>query len=317
MKTTNNNQMFSRSCAIFIAVVIAANSIQASPALADESESSALTYNTIDSDYWKRIPNDLNWTAKQIAAADKVIHQDKQDIQKQLDKAKKKGAVKIKIEKEDSEDFRNWNEHLTYFPEYQKFTRRFQIIGKNSNNKKIFEGTWSKGQETYLPSSGYIIGDYLIRLKSPNCDLVDFSLLNPASWFANRCEIITPTAKEYLRAFLISRIFYPVDPAHKWGEVTSVLEQVLRSKTDYEIIDGRIHSLGIDYSLGKGGIPLSYSYPGCYNFTITPGKDKWHMTFTQTHPTPQDMANLVKLYGKKGNYHLNFKYDGCPWSVER
>lgn len=297
--------MFRKYLIALVVAVFLVSSIQIPPSLAVDTEDSPITYKIPDGDFWKRVPTDLKWRPDQIAAAEMVIAQDKQNIQKQLDKAKENGAVKIRTK------FFDWypDEYLRYFAEYRKLTKPFVLIGTDSSNKKVFKGIWFKGY--YLPQDARNIGSYLTRLKSNTCDLIEFSLFNPASWFANPCEIITAKPRDYLRATLISRINYPNDPEHEFGWLTSVLESTLEGKADYKIIDDEIHNSGIDTVFGKCGIPLKYRHREYYGYVITPGIDKWHMTFTQINPTIQQLANHLLLQGEEGDYALWF--DNFGW----
>ena len=76
-----------------------------------------------------------------------------------------------------------------------------RFIGLDANGKVTSRSDWWPGTQTAFANT-------LVTLNANKCSLRDFSLLDWGTWFESRCEVVKPTADQFLRAQLAAQISF-------------------------------------------------------------------------------------------------------------
>lgn len=228
---------------------------------------------------WKSVSKSLHWDQSQVGFAEKIIDERKAELQKILDRFRALGADRVVQKQNDSNKKPNeYNPSLIF-----DFSEYYPVLDKKSFNKAIigYKGSKKiKNAQASLPVRYLALGDYLITLKSSECSLSEFHWFNPFTWFESRCEIITPSPEQYLRASLISELWLH-SPNQSFDLTRRALANLADGQYDYTLESTSskgevIHSpaFGVDFKL-SAKTPFS-------KYKVSFGESKWDINFDLT-----------------------------------
>lgn len=135
-------------------------------------------------------------------------------------------------------------------------------------------------------------GSYLIRPAGTSCSLAQWSLFSPATWFAERCRIITPTAEKYLNYSLRAFLNYS-NPRDGVTYLEGALKEMSQAHRPFEIINGQIRANFLGSNGQLSAIPLeNLSALGGYTILVNSSKTK--ITFIELPPNLRKLASRGK-----------------------
>lgn len=231
-----------------------------SPAKADQQISDRITVH-FEGEKIDRlvVRRDLPWSEDGIKGARVIINRQASHIKLALERLKKSGATRVEVSNVESLfSGRNWADNSEYGSNFSTW----HMVGLTGSGAQ-------KGESITFPEDPVILANYLTSIPSGTCSLLDFSLMDPTTWFQpKKCVISNPTPEDFLRAALATNLKKITWDVGSW-ELTA-LSFALEQKTHLALKNGYLYCPELSkISAGQNRILLKENHPlGGYSIAI-------------------------------------------------
>lgn len=265
---------------------LAAGSTRNGTNLADKPSDISMTIDFRGQDYWQS-SSKVHWSKAGIAAAKNYETYQEQAFGHSISELKNSGAVTLKVTSTSLPD-----SLLTNYQIYAKtylgdLFRTQKLVGYSDSGTKVGTISWS-------PIDGADLTSYLFKPSDGSCRLDGFKLFVPTTWFASECQLQPVKPSAVLRAALFTHLSIP-DPRNAFTEQMQALQWIVKNRIPYEIKAESIYCPRLKKeSFLVDSIPLKLVEFGS-KYWITFGEGPWSVTFHQSAPDVQQVANHINL----------------------
>ena len=201
----------------------------------------------------------LPWSKSGLEGARAIVDNQQAAIEVAMKRLRRLGATKVEVValRENFAEPR-WGNKSHYGVNFSTW----RMVGSTSQGKQT-------GLTPAFPRDQTSLANYLTRIETGTCSLVDFSIFQPPTWFLpKKCQVLVPKPEQFLRAALATNLQKISWDVGSW-EIRA-LEYALAEKTHLTVKDGYLVCPELSkLSVGLNKIPLSFEDPlGGYSIAL-------------------------------------------------
>lgn len=244
-----------------------------------------------------KVPSDLPWQPQQLLMAEAAIESNTLRLNRAFDILRASGASTVAISA--TGPLQAPLEQFATYPAYRDLPYLQTLVGFDESGLEVAETIAYDG-----PQFGPLV---LFQLPAGECSLVERALLNPLTWLLpNYCSYEKPSARDYLRASLITDLFANQSPYFKFADVWKDLQAELASKADFHVTDSRLVFERSDAGIASSVIPLTGVRGGTSYSISLPQQKQAPVVFHQSEPTLAARLQGASLVNYEGFERVAF-----------